>query len=148
LLECAPAWDGNWTWDGFVAFAWHGTRGERLIVAVNYAGKGPVLLRLPFADPAGRSVRFKDLMADIICDRAGSEVASRGLYLDLTPWEALKVEIATRDQDPGAPGRAGRAPGADRDNATSGFDQLFRLGRTGGDAVVGASTPAAATIST
>ena len=22
LLECAPAWDGNWTWDCFMAFAW------------------------------------------------------------------------------------------------------------------------------
>jgi Alpha amylase, catalytic domain len=87
LLECVPAWDGNWTWDGFVAFAWHGTGGERLIVAVNYASnQGQCYVRLPFADLAGRSVRFKDLMADIIYDRAGSEVASRGLYLDLTPW--------------------------------------------------------------
>ena len=24
LLECTPAWDGNWTWDGFICFAWHG----------------------------------------------------------------------------------------------------------------------------
>ncbi len=24
LLECAPAWDGNWTYDCFVAFAWQG----------------------------------------------------------------------------------------------------------------------------
>ena len=37
LLECAPAWDGNWTWDCFVAFAWQGPGGERLLVAVNYA---------------------------------------------------------------------------------------------------------------
>ena len=22
LLDCAPAWDGNWTWDGFIAWAW------------------------------------------------------------------------------------------------------------------------------
>ena len=24
VLECVPAWDGNWTWDGFVAFGWQG----------------------------------------------------------------------------------------------------------------------------
>ena len=24
LLECVPAWDGNWTWDCFLAFAWQG----------------------------------------------------------------------------------------------------------------------------
>ena len=28
LLECAPAWDGNWTWDGFLAFAWQGPGGR------------------------------------------------------------------------------------------------------------------------
>jgi hypothetical protein len=87
LLECAPAWDGNWTWDGFVAFAWHGAGGERLMVAVNYAAnQGQCYVRLPFADLAGRSVRFNDLMADHTYDRAGSDIASSGLYLDLPPW--------------------------------------------------------------
>ena len=27
LLECVPAWDGNWTWDSFVAFSWQGASG-------------------------------------------------------------------------------------------------------------------------
>jgi hypothetical protein len=35
LLECIPAWEGNWTWDCFLAFAWQGCDGERLLVAVN-----------------------------------------------------------------------------------------------------------------
>ena len=26
LLECVPAWDGNWTWDCFLAFAWRWRR--------------------------------------------------------------------------------------------------------------------------
>ena len=26
LLDCTPAWDGNWTWDCFLAFAWQGRR--------------------------------------------------------------------------------------------------------------------------
>ena len=30
LLECAPAWDGNWTNDCFVAFGWQGADGEQL----------------------------------------------------------------------------------------------------------------------
>ena len=38
LLECVPAWDGNWTWDCFIAFAWQRGDGERRLVAVNYAG--------------------------------------------------------------------------------------------------------------
>ena len=37
LLECTPAWDGNWTNDCFLVFAWQGPKGESLVVAVNYA---------------------------------------------------------------------------------------------------------------
>ncbi len=37
LLECVPAWDGNGTWDGFIAWSWDTADGARL-VAVNYAG--------------------------------------------------------------------------------------------------------------
>src|SRR5437870_9161851 len=35
LLECAPAWEGNWTWDCFLAFAWQHSGEERLLVVVN-----------------------------------------------------------------------------------------------------------------
>ena len=50
LLECVPAWDGNWTYDCFVAFAWQGPDGERLLVAVNYApNQSQCRVRLPFA---------------------------------------------------------------------------------------------------
>src|SRR5262249_41786002 len=37
LVESTPAWEGNWTWDCFVAFAWQESDGRRLLVAVNYA---------------------------------------------------------------------------------------------------------------
>ena len=50
LLECVPAWDGNWTWDCFLAFAWQGPAGDRLLVAVNYAPQPEPVLR-----PAARS---------------------------------------------------------------------------------------------
>lgn len=87
LLECAPAWDGNWTSDGFLAFGWDGADAGRLIVAVNYAGnQGQCYVRVPFADAMGRRIRFKDLMSDQSYEREGSDVASRGLYLDLSPW--------------------------------------------------------------
>ncbi len=53
LLECAPAWEGNWTWDCFLAFAWEGSDGERLLVAVNYApNQSQCYVRLPFQDLA------------------------------------------------------------------------------------------------
>ena len=37
LLECVPAWDGNWTVDCFIAFAWRDERRACLLVTVNYA---------------------------------------------------------------------------------------------------------------
>src|SRR6516165_6594423 len=48
LLECVPAWEGNWTWDCFLAFAWHGPGAERLLATVNYApNQSQCYVRLP-----------------------------------------------------------------------------------------------------
>jgi hypothetical protein len=87
LLECAPAWDGNWTWDGFIAWSWETPAGQRRLVAVNYAGnQGQCYVRLPFSDLAGHAVWLRDLMSPASYDRDGSDLLSRGLYLDLPPW--------------------------------------------------------------
>jgi glycosidase len=87
LLDCVPAWDGNWTSDGFLAWAWQGVDADRLLVAVNYAGsRGQCCVRLPFADLSGRTTRFNDLMSGAHYDRAGSDLVSSGLYVDLPPW--------------------------------------------------------------
>jgi hypothetical protein len=88
LLECVPAWDGNWTWDCFLAFAWDGPDGERLLVAVNYApNQSQCYVRLPFPGLAGDSWRLEDLMGDAAYGRSGSDLSSRGLYLDVPPWQ-------------------------------------------------------------
>jgi glycosidase len=88
LLECMPAWDGNWTSDDFLAFGWEGADAKRLVVTVNYAGnQGQCYVRLPFGDLAGRSVQLNDLMSSASYDRAGDDLVSQGLYLDLPPWE-------------------------------------------------------------
>jgi hypothetical protein len=87
LLECVPAWDGNGTWDDFLAWSWHTRDGHRLLITVNYAGhQSQCYVRPLFADLAGRTVRLKDLMSAASYDRDGSELGSRGLFLDLPPW--------------------------------------------------------------
>ena len=79
-----PAWDGNWTSDCFIALSWQGPDGERLLVAVNYApNQSQCYVRLPFPELGGRTVRLKDLMGPARYDRDGSDLVSRGLYLDL-----------------------------------------------------------------
>jgi hypothetical protein len=87
LLECAPAWDGNWTWDSFLAFFWRGSEGERLLVTVNFSPtRGQCYVKVPASNLQGRVVRFRDLMGSECYDRAGNDIAAQGLYLDLPPW--------------------------------------------------------------
>jgi hypothetical protein len=93
LLECVPAWDGNWTWDGFIAWAWE-TPDRRLVVTVNYAGhQGQCYVRLPFPDLAGRPVRLEDRLGPARYDRAGDDLLSRGLYLDVGAWTYHLFEV-------------------------------------------------------
>ncbi len=88
LVECVPAWDGNWTWDCFVAFAWHGLGDERLLVAVNYAGnQSQCYVRLPFGDLRGSRWQLTDLMGEAVYDRDGDDLHARGLFLDVGPWQ-------------------------------------------------------------
>jgi glycosidase len=94
LLECVPAWDGNWTWECFIAWSWEGPDSHRLIAVVNYAGnRSQCYVRLPFPDLAGRAVRLKDLTGPASYDREGSDLVSRGLYLDLSPWDYHVFEM-------------------------------------------------------
>jgi hypothetical protein len=89
LLECIPAWEGNWTWDCFLSFSWQGGGSERLLVTVNYApNQAQCYVRLPFTDLGGGAWRLQNQMEDVGYDRDGSDLQSRGLYLDMPPWQA------------------------------------------------------------
>jgi Alpha amylase, catalytic domain len=87
LLECIPAWEGNWTSDCFVAFLWHFRAEERLLVAVNYAAnQSQCYVRLPFSELRDKQWRPEDLLSAARYDRNGNDLESRGLYLDMAPW--------------------------------------------------------------
>jgi hypothetical protein len=97
LLECIPAWDGNWTWECFLAFAWEGPAGDRLLVAVNYApNQSQCYVRMPFDELKDAEWRLQDLLGDGEYDRDGNELQSRGLYLDMHPWEASVFSLTKR----------------------------------------------------
>jgi hypothetical protein len=94
LLECAAAWDGNWTCDCFIAFAWQGPDGERLLVAVNYADhQSQCYVRLPFTDLRGRTWRLQDRVRKTAYERDGDALQSQGLFLDLGGWNYHIFEI-------------------------------------------------------
>jgi hypothetical protein len=99
LLDCLPAWEGNWTWDDFVAFAWQGPEEDRLIAAVNYApNQSQCFVRLPFLDLGGQLWRLRDLLGETIYEREGNDLQGRGLYLDVPPWKASVFFLQKRDR--------------------------------------------------
>lgn len=99
LLECLPAWDGNSTSDSFICFAWQGSNEQRLLVAVNYSSNwSQCYVRVPFASIAGEHWRLQDQMGDAIYDRDGSDLLTRGLYLDMPPWQTHVFSFAKLKQ--------------------------------------------------
>jgi glycosidase len=87
LLECLPAWEGNWTSACFVAYAWEGGAGQPLLTAVNFAANhSQCYVRLPWSDLHGGQWRLQDLLGSAVYDPHGDDLEVRGLYLDMAPW--------------------------------------------------------------
>ena len=87
LLECAPAWDGNWTWNCFLSYFWQGAADEQFLVVVNYAAnQGQCYIRMPFPKLREQRWQLEDLLSGARYDRDGNDLESRGLYVDLAPW--------------------------------------------------------------
>ncbi len=94
LLECVPAWDGNFSSENFIVFAWQDSSGARLLTAVNFATQpGQCYVRLPFSDSGRNAWQLRDLLGDAIYERNGSDLQSRGLFLDMTPWQCHVFEM-------------------------------------------------------
>jgi hypothetical protein len=97
LLDCEPAWDGNWTHDCFIAWAWEPADGERLVIAVNYSDhQSQCYVRLPIEGLAGHAVELEDLMSPARYERSGDDLVARGLYLDLSAWTHHVFQLTRR----------------------------------------------------
>ena len=105
LLGVCRAWQGNDSNEAFVAYGWTGTGASRRVVAVNYADhRSQCYIPLPWPDLSGLTWRLHDQLGTAVYDRDGSDLVSRGLYLDLPPWGYHAFEIS-----PGVAGH-GRHP--------------------------------------
>jgi hypothetical protein len=99
LLECAPAWEGSWTWGDSLAFAWQ-RDDEHVLVVVNYSGhQGQCRVRLPFTDLAKRTIRLVNLMDDAAFERDGDALLNTGLYVDLPPGQITCSSWRARNSD-------------------------------------------------
>ncbi len=102
LIDCLPAWDGNWTDDCFVAQAWRGDEGTRLVAVVNYApNRSQCYLPLPFSDLGDSRWILKDMLSTAGYRRDGEALMSPGLYLDLPPWGHHLFELLSLREDQG-----------------------------------------------
>ena len=94
LLESTPGWDGNWTNDCFVVFAWQGSQGDHIVVTVNYApNQSQCHVRLPFGDLGGRKWQLRDELSPACYEWNGNDLKEKGLFLDLAPWQACVFSI-------------------------------------------------------
>jgi glycosidase len=97
LIDPMPAWSGNWTSDGFIAYAWAREDGSRYLIVVNYAGnQGQCRVRLPFPEFRGKQVRLIDAISTEAYDRDGSDLVDNGLFIDHGPWRFNVFEIETQ----------------------------------------------------
>ena len=85
-LAARIAWDGNPTWDNFIAGLWE-MGATRLLTVVNFGEtQGQCYLPLNVQGIVGRKVILTDLLGGARYERDGTTLASKGLYLDLPPW--------------------------------------------------------------
>jgi hypothetical protein len=95
ILECSAAWEGNWTCDCMIAFAWNGPEAERWLVVVNYAdNQSQCYVRLPYADLGGRTWRLRDRLGKGTYDRDGDNLQFPGLLVDLGRWQYHLFELS------------------------------------------------------
>jgi len=96
LLKCLTAWEGNDSWNSFLAFLWENPDGEKWLICINYAPhESQCYVQLPFSDLEGKSIRFKDSLSPAIYLRDGDEIVSKGLYIDDPEWGCHVFEIIT-----------------------------------------------------
>jgi hypothetical protein len=96
-LECRSAWEGNSTWQNFIAFGWNGPDSFPLLIAVNYGPmQGQCYVRVAFSGLSGRRFELRDRMGPARYERNGSDMEN-GLYLDMPAWGHHVFELVRKD---------------------------------------------------
>ncbi len=79
-------WPDNSSFQNILAWRWSKDR-ERYLIVVNLSDNpAQALVHVGWEDLAGRTLNFTDKLSGVKYERAGDEVQSAGLYVDLGPW--------------------------------------------------------------
>jgi len=86
ILTPFPAWSTNKTHQAIMAIQWQNQAGEFDLVVINLADHDAQCFVNPeIADLGAASWRMTDLLSPATFTRSGNEIATKGLYLALTP---------------------------------------------------------------
>jgi hypothetical protein len=94
LLDPRPAWDTNWSHRECIVYLWS-HEGQHRLVALNLSGDhAQCYVRVALPGWEGRVVTLADQLSAARFRRSTDDMANRGLYLDLKPFQAhlLRVE--------------------------------------------------------
>ncbi len=84
LLECVPAWEGNGSWDSFIAFDWKSDDGTHLLVIVNYAPhQSQCYIKYPM-DYQG--LQYRNLLSSQGTIQPEGAVPSSEAFFDMPAW--------------------------------------------------------------
>jgi len=94
LLNCVRTWDSSFTSEEFLAFAWEGAGGKRMLIIINYSPTtAQCFVHLPYSQMGGLMFRFSDLMSPAVYDREGDDLACRGMFFDMPAWGYHVFEV-------------------------------------------------------
>ena len=81
----------------FLAFARQSRRRRAAVVTVSYApNRSQCYLRLPFGDLDGGQWKLADQTEEVVYERDGQDLQTRGLYLDTPPWKTSVFSLTKK----------------------------------------------------
>ncbi len=83
LLECTQAWDGNWTADSVIAFAWHQDNERPVYIVVNYSSHQS---QCYINTPQGAGLKNFDIRIAGGSDLKFIELTDAGFFIDFPAW--------------------------------------------------------------
>jgi hypothetical protein len=89
-------WPDNDSFSNVVAWCWQKEADRHLIVINLSASRSQAQVRLPWGDLAGCFWRLTDLLQKTVFDRAGDELQTSGLHVDLEPWGCHVLHCESR----------------------------------------------------
>ena len=79
-------WPDNPSYLNILAWCWQHSDDRQLIIINFPAAPSQALVRVPWEDVRGRSLRLSDPLSGEAFERSGDDLAGPGMFVSLQPW--------------------------------------------------------------